>query len=179
MGKYHKYSKPTKSNFCCTPHTGLKFVVCARITIINRSYYFVLCRCGLLAAAFLRRFGIYWHFVVVEWPYEYTTSGENCFRWHSLKMSDIVPKIAEHVRMGSVFNDLCWLLIDASIWGLTECVFVCFGGCAATLGGDNKHSFANFWITACRRTPKFWRGHHGTCAHHPNRPPPPSGTGKW
>ena len=92
-------------------------------------------------------------------------------------MSDIVPKIAEHVRMSSVFNDLCWLLIDASIWGLTECVFVCFGGCAATLGGDNKHSFANFWITACRRTPKFWRGHHGTCAHHSNCPPPPSGVG--
>ena len=114
---------------------------------------------------------------LVEWPYEYTTSGENCFRCHSPKMRDIVPNIAEHVRMGSVFNDLCWLLIDASIWGLTECVFVCFGGCAATLGGDNKHSFANFWITACRRTPKFWRGHHGTCAHHSNCPPPPSGVG--
>ena len=62
-------------------------------------------------------------------------------------MRDIVPNIAEHVRMGSVVNDLCWLLIDASMWawwGLTECVFVCFGGCAATLGGDNNHSFADF-----------------------------------
>ena len=179
MGKCHKYSKPTKSNFCCTPHTGLKFVVCARITIINWSYYFVLCRCWLLAAAFLRRFDIYWHFVFVEWPHEYTTSGENCFRWHSLKMSDIVPKIAEHVRMGSVVNNLCWLLIATSMRWLTECVFACFGRCAVILGGANNHIFANFSITTCRPTPKFWWGHHGVCAHHSNHPPPPPGARKW
>ena len=51
------------------------------------------------------------------------------------------------------------------------------GGCAATLGGDNNHIFADFWITACRPTTKFWWGHHGTCAHHSNCPPPPSGVG--
>ena len=69
----------------------------------------------IIGKGILQYFGIYWNFVIAAWPYDFTTSGKNCFRCHSPKISDIDLQIAEHMYMGSVVNHMCWILIGASM----------------------------------------------------------------